>query len=129
MIKLMFLALLLIMPQGKNTNTRKQGEERNLAGVIYFTNDTPRNLNIFPVELYTRNQKRRLAATKADARGNFNLTGIKAGKYLLKLTWPPDRCTLWYNIDVTTDSNTSISVIMDAACSGHNGNTQELPKR
>ena len=128
MIKFIFVAFLLILPQGKYSNTRKQGEERNLAGIIYFTNDTPRNLDIFPVELYTRNQKRRLAATKADARGNFNLAGIKAGKYLLKITWPPDRCTLWYKIDVTTNSNTTISVIMDAACSGHNGDVQELPK-
>jgi hypothetical protein len=108
------------VPQGITLHATEH-EGRTLSGIIYFTNNTPRNFDTFPVELYTRNLKRRLVTSKADARGHFKLTGIKPGKYLLKFTWPPNRCTLWYKIDVTTDSNTSIRVIMDAACSGHNG--------
>lgn len=126
MLKFILLSLLLLMPQGATAKTRGHGEQRTLAGIIYFTNDTPSNLDAFPVELYTRNQRRRIAATKADAQGIFKLGGVKAGHYLLKFTWPPDRCTLWYKVDVTKDSNTEIRVIMDAACSGHNGAVQEL---
>lgn len=82
--------------QHNSVNSTPRHSGRTLAGVIYFTNNTPRNFDTFPVEVYTRNQKRRLAATKANAKGHFQLTGLKPGKYLLKFTWPPDRCTLWY---------------------------------
>jgi hypothetical protein len=97
-----------------------------LSGIIYFTNNTPRNIETFPVELYKRNQKMRLIAGTANADGTFKLTGIKPGKYLLKFTWPPDRCTLWYRVEVPADSSKRIRVIMDAACSGHNGLIQDL---
>lgn len=128
MSKLFFLALLLIIPQGIYLSA-PEADERTLAGIIYFTNNTPRNLDTFPVELYSPDQKERLAATKPDAEGRFKLTGVKAGKYLLKFTWPPDRCTLWYRVDVTTDSKPRISVIMDAACSAFDGVIQDLPDR
>ena len=127
MIKFILLALLLTIPQGFDTKRRKQSEKHTLAGIIYFTNDTPRNRHTFPVELYTRDQKRRIAITRPDAQGRFKLAGIKPGKYLLKLTWPPDRCVLLYKIDVTKDSNKEIRVVMDTACSGGNAAPRDLP--
>jgi hypothetical protein len=128
MTRFILVVLLLTAPQGIVNDTRKQNEERVLAGIIYFTNNTPPERHTFPVELYTRNQKRRIAITRPDARGSFKLTGIKPGKYLLKFTWPPDHCTLLYKVDVTKNSNTEIEVIMDAACSKHNGAVRDLPQ-
>jgi hypothetical protein len=92
--------------------------KRTLSGIIYFTNDTPRNLDTFPVELFTHDRRRRVLASKANAHGGFELTGIKPGKYVLKLTWPPERCELWYRVDLRKESKTSATVVMDAACSG-----------
>lgn len=97
-----------------------------LSGIIYFTNNSPDNIETYPVELYTSNQKRRLVASRANADSTFKLSGLKQGKYLLKLTWPPNRCTLWYRVSVPEDSSKRIRVIMDAACSKNNGKIQDL---
>ena len=67
---------------------------RTLSGIIYFTNNTPRNVAQFPVELFTRDQKRRIAASRPNGKSEFVLTNLKSGKYLLKLTWP-NHCLLW----------------------------------
>ena len=123
MFKLLFIWLLLTPLPGASFPAPKNG---TLAGKIYFTNNTPSNYQTFPVELYTRNQKRRLMASKADSHGGFSLTNVKPGKYLLKFTWPPNRCTLWYKVAVPADSKKRIRVIMDAACSSRNGAIQEL---
>jgi hypothetical protein len=119
----LLLALLLITAQGvyaagKGTAT--------LSGIIYFTNNSPDNIETFPVELYTRDQKRRLVASRANSDSTFKLSGLRPGKYLLKFTWPPNRCTLWYRVEVPADSNKRIRVIMDAACSAHNGKIQNV---
>jgi hypothetical protein len=53
---------------------------RTLGGDIVFTNNTPRDLATFPVELYTTDQKWRIAATTAGARGAFTLTRIEPGR-------------------------------------------------
>jgi hypothetical protein len=57
LITLPSLTLLLIALPGLPFSEAKSGH--TLAGKIYFTNNTPPNYNTFPVELYTRNQKRR----------------------------------------------------------------------
>jgi hypothetical protein len=118
----LLLAVLLITAQGVYGAGQGKG---SLSGIVYFTNNSPDNIETFPVELYARNQKRRLVATRANADSTFNLTGIKPGKYLLKFTWPPNRCTLWYRVELPADSNKRIRVIMDAACSAHNGKIQD----
>jgi hypothetical protein len=120
------LALLLTVPPVTYSSIARQ-DGRTLAGNIYFTNNTPHNRETFPIELYTQDQRRRLASTKPDAQGQFSLTGIKPGKYLLKFTWPPDRCTLRYRVDVRKGSNTNIRIIMDAACARHDGSVLDLP--
>jgi hypothetical protein len=125
MIKLLYLTLLSITLQGLPFSEVKSSGH-TLTGKIYFTNNTPRNYDTFPVELYTRSQKRRLISSRADASGGFELKGVKPGKYLLKFTWPPNHCTLWYRVAVPADSNKKIRVIMDAACSSQNGAIQDL---
>ena len=115
MCKLILFILLLTVPLAADASTPNRAR-RTLAGIIYFTNDTPRNLDTFPVELFTHDRRRRVAAGKANARGGFELTGMRPGRYVLKLTWPPERCELWYRVDLREESKTSATVVMDAAC-------------
>jgi hypothetical protein len=104
-------------------------DRRTLSGIIYFTNNTPGNLDTFPVELYSRDGKRRVGAVTADKNGGFVMAGIRPGKYLLKFVWPPRSCTLWYRVDVTRESRNDIKVIMDAACgTGQSGKIRDLPE-
>ncbi|HWN10818.1 MAG TPA: hypothetical protein VNO50_16380 [Pyrinomonadaceae bacterium] len=117
------LVVLLLATQGVYVAGKGS---RTLSGIIYFTNNSPDNIETYPVELYSRNQKRRLVASKANADSTFKFSGLKPGKYLLKFAWPPNRCTLWYRVSVPEDSNKRIRVIMDAACSKHNGKIQDL---
>jgi hypothetical protein len=123
MSRLVFLILLLSVPQAVNAQAQRR---RTISGHLYFTNDTPRNRDTFPVELFTRDRRRRVAAGRADANGDFRLTGIRPGKYILKLTWPPDICELWYRADVTKESKERITIVMDAACSG-GSRVRDLP--
>ena len=101
--------------------------ERTLAGIVYFTNNTPPDLDQFPVELFTKDQRKRVAATTLDAHGRFALTGLKPGQYRVKFTWLPDRCTLWYRVDLREASKTGAKVIMDAAC-GNPHPLSDLPE-
>jgi hypothetical protein len=101
--------------------------QRTLTGIIYFTNNTPRGIENFPIELFTRDQKRRIAATTPDRRSQFALTDLKSGKYLLRLTWP-NRCLLWYRVNLTKRSQIDARIIMDVDCPHFNGAIQDLPE-
>jgi hypothetical protein len=102
--------------------------KRKVAGIIYFTNNTPPDVQTFPVEVFTPNRKRVIATTRPDDRHQFEFREISRGKYLLKLTWP-NRCVLWYRLDLTKESKTQVKVIMDAACAHFNGMIQYLPEQ
>ncbi|HEY6806563.1 MAG TPA: hypothetical protein VI306_23500 [Pyrinomonadaceae bacterium] len=102
-------------------------ETRNVRGTIYFSNNTPDNLDDFPVELFTGDQKSRVAETTLTKSGNFFLADIKPGKYVLKIT-NPGQCTLLYRVDLSSRSITNIRVVMDAACAHTNGKLEDLPK-
>ena len=102
--------------------------KRKVAGIIYFTNNTPPDVQTFPVEIFTPNRKRVVAATLPDNRSQFEFSKISRGKYLLKLTWP-NRCVLWYRMDLNKESKTHVKVIMDAECAHFNGTIQNLPKQ
>ncbi|HEV2707382.1 MAG TPA: hypothetical protein VGV59_15810 [Pyrinomonadaceae bacterium] len=124
MSRLVLLIALLAWPALASGQAGRQAS-RTLAGKVYFTNNTPPNRHLFPVELLTYDKWRRVAATKLDRHGGFELTGLRPGRYLLKFTWPPDRCTLLYRVDVRRESKTRLTVIMDAAC-GDGGAVQDL---
>jgi len=98
----------------------REPERRTVEGRIIFTNNTPRDLAAFPVELYTPDRKRRIAVATAGARGDFTLTGVASGKYLLRLTSAAGDCTLWYRVDLTQGSR-EIEVLMDVDCAHRNG--------
>jgi hypothetical protein len=101
-------------------------ETRNVRGTIYFSNNTPDNLGDFPVELFTVDQKSRVAETTLTKDRHFFLSDIKPEKYVLKIT-NPDHCTLLYRIDLRSRSLTNIRVVMDAACAHTNGKLVDLP--
>ena len=101
---------------------------RGVSGIIYFTNNTPSDRGTFPVELFSLNQRRRIAAANRAAPELFSFSGIKPGKYLLKFTWP-QRCVLWYRVDLTKASQPDVRVIMDAACAHADGSIQDLPRQ
>jgi hypothetical protein len=95
--------------------------DRTLRGDVYFTNNTPRDRATFPVELYTPDASRQVAATTLSADGEFAFTGIESGKYLVKLTWPSAHCTLWYRVDLTEVQPRPMMILMDVDCAHQNG--------
>lgn len=101
--------------------------QRTLSGIIYFTNNTPKDVEQFPVELFSHDQKQLVAATTPDGRNRFALTNLKAGKYLLKFNWP-NHWVLWYRVNLTGQSRNDVRIIMDAACAHADGSIQELPE-
>jgi len=102
--------------------------KRTVAGIIYFTNNTPSDVQTFPVEVLTPNRQRVVATTRPDDHYRFEFRKITRGKYLLKLTWP-NRCVLWYRMDLTKESKTQVKVIMDAECAHFNGTIRNLPEQ
>jgi hypothetical protein len=119
------LALLLVLlPATERAGSvLKQG--RTLSGAIYFTNNTPPDKASFPVELFTTNQKKRVAAADSYDGSSFKFTAVKPGKYLLKITWPGS-CVLWYRVDLRIGSQTGVRVIMDLDCEHFNGKIQNF---
>ena len=124
MKSLISLVLLLMVPQMLGAHRRSEGR-RTLSGVIYFTNNTPPDLEKFPIELFTRDEKNRLFSTTPDSHHNFTITVVQPDEYILKLTWP-GRCTLRYRVDVRKESLTRIRVVMDAACAHDKGEIRQL---
>jgi hypothetical protein len=99
-----------------------------LTANIYFTNNTPDNVEQFPIELFTRDRKRRVAETRPDQQHRFAFSELAPRPYLLKVNWP-DRCVLWYRIDLTNKSEFNGRIIMDLACAHANGKIQDLPEK
>ena len=113
----------LYLPVVWSANTAK----REVRGTVYYTNNTPDTLNDFPVELLTTNQKTRVAKTTLNASGQFALSNIKPGKYLLRVH-NLQQCALIYRIDVRQQSLLNVRIIMDADCAHNNGKISDLPK-
>lgn len=103
-----------------------QTDRREAAGIIYFTNNSPDDINSFPVEVLALNKKTVVAATRLDDHHQFRFSSLKPGRYLLRLTWP-NHCVLWYRLDLTKESQTRIRVLMDLDCAHFNGKIQNLP--
>jgi hypothetical protein len=127
MRKILLLILLLTAPLAADASAPSRAR-RTLSGMIYFTNDTPPDKHTFPVELFTHDRRRRVAATRPNTHGGFELKGIRPGRYVLKLTWPPERCELWYRADLRRESRINVTIVMDAACSG-GSRVRDLPTR
>ena len=103
-----------------------QAGSREVAGIVYFTNNTPDDIRSFPVEVLTTQKNQVMAATRLDSDSRFRLSSLKPGKYLLRLSWP-GHCVLSYRLDLTKASQTRIRVIMDVDCAHFNGKIRTLP--
>jgi hypothetical protein len=99
-----------------------------LTAAIYFTNNTPENVELFPIELFTRDRKTLVAQTRPNAKHRFMFSDLRRREYLLKVSWP-DRCVLWYRIDLTTKSEFNGRIIMDVDCAHADGKIQDLPEK
>jgi hypothetical protein len=100
-------------------------DQRRVAGIIYFTNNTPKNLRTFPVEIL-KGTNRKVAVTHPDEHSRFTFSNLTPGKYLLRLTWPK-QCVLSYRLDLSKRSIENIEVIMDVECAHHKGEIRDLP--
>jgi hypothetical protein len=123
-VSLTALILLVLLPTKAASGVVKK--TRILSGVIYFTNNTPRNKSSFPVELFTADQKKRVAAADSYDGHSFVFKALPPGRYLLKITWPGS-CVLWYRVDLRAGSKTGVRVIMDLDCAHANGAIRDLP--
>jgi len=100
---------------------------RSLRGTVYYSNNTPSNLDDFPVELLTTNQQTKIAETTLTGAGHFYLDEVPAGKYLLRMT-NLNNCVLTFRVDLRRQSITNVRIVMDAACAHLNGKIDDLPK-
>jgi hypothetical protein len=112
----MIIGLAAIVTSGQN--------QRRAAGIIYFTNNTPKDLRNFPVEIIKG--KKKVALTHPDEHFRFIFSKLKLGKYLLRLTWPK-QCVLSYRLDLSQRSIENLEVIMDVECAHHNGEIRDPP--
>lgn len=99
--------------------------QREVGGIIYFTNNTPKDVRSFPVEIVKAGAKR-VAVTYPDEHHRFAFSDLTPGKYLLRLTWPK-HCVLSYRLDLSKQSTDLVKVIMDAECAHNNGKVRDLP--
>ena len=118
-----FVSVLIII--GVATIVTHGQHQRRASGIIYFTNNTPRDVRTFPVEILKGTTKR-VAVTYPDEHHRFAFSQLTPGKYLLRLTWPK-HCVLSYRLDLRQRSIDLIKVIMDAECAHNNGRVRELP--
>jgi len=100
---------------------------RKLRGTVYYSNNTPANLDDFPVELLATNQKTKIAETTLTDAGHFYIDDVPAGKYLLRLT-NLNNCVITFRVDLRRQSITNARIVMDAACAHLNGKIDDLPK-
>jgi hypothetical protein len=99
--------------------------QRSIGGIIYFTNNTPKDVRTFPVEILKAGTKK-VAVTYPDEHHRFAFSNLTPGKYLLRLTWPK-HCVLSYRLDLSKQSIDLVKVIMDAECAHNNGRVRDLP--
>jgi hypothetical protein len=92
MSKLIFIVLLFAaLPSAASTS---DDQLRLVSGKIYFSNNAPDDVHTYPIELFTANEKQRVAATTPDAKHHqFSFKDLAPAQYVLKVSWP-DHCTL-----------------------------------
>jgi hypothetical protein len=100
---------------------------RSLRGTVFYSNNTPANLDDFPVQLLSTNKETKLVETTLTGAGHFYLDNIPAGKYLLRMT-NLNNCVLTFRVDLRRQSITNVRIVMDAACAHINGKIDDLPK-
>ena len=116
---LLCLALVSSLCAGARAADRPaaRGAGRTVSGMIYFTNDTPKDKSYF-VELFAGRAKRRLAAKWTEDSGYFEFKGLRPGVYYLQISGP-NICLLQYEVDASKREPRQLTVLGDAGCGHH----------
>ena len=117
----------IALPQLLLTHSNAQDEKRSMRGKIYFSNNTPNNVDDFPVELLTSDQNSIVVATTLTESGEFYLENLAPGRFVLRIT-QPGQCFLLYRADLRRRSITNTRIVMDAECAHTNGKLSDLPQ-
>ena len=90
---------------------------RTVSGMIYFTNNTPKDKSYF-IELFAGRAKRRLAAKWTEDGGYFEFKGLRPGVYYLQISGP-NICLLQYEVDASKGEPKQLTILGDAGCGHH----------
>lgn len=90
---------------------------RTVSGMIYFTNDTPKDKSYF-IELFDGRAGRRLAAKWTEDTGYFEFGGLRPGVYYLQISGP-QICLLQYRVDASKRQPEQLTILGDAGCGHH----------
>ena len=97
---------------------RAKKPARTVSGIVYFTNNSPRD-NSFFVELFAGRAKRRIAAKWTEGQsGSFEFKGLRPGVYYVQVSGT-NICLLQYEVDTTRSQPEYLRVFGDAGCGHH----------
>ena len=97
--------------------TGRKKPDRVVSGMIYFTNNTPKDKNLL-VELFAGRAKRRVAARWTERSGYFEFKGLRPGVYYLQISGK-NICLLQYEVDVSEAQPEEMTILGDADCGHH----------
>lgn len=112
------LAALLCGGSTASASVRAKKPARTVSGIVYFTNNSPRD-NSFFVELFAGRAKRRIAARWTEGQsGSFEFKGLRPGVYYVQVSGT-NICLLQYEVDTTRSQPDYLRVFGDAGCGHH----------
>ena len=113
----MLMSLLCGGSQAADKTGRKK-PERAVSGIVYFTNNSPKDYS-FLIELFEGRAKRRVAAKWTDGQsGDFEFKGLRPGVYYVQVSGPAI-CLLQYRVDASSRQPEPLQVFGDAGCGRH----------
>ena len=122
-MKRIVLLCLLLAPglcAGARADDRagRRKADRTVSGIIYFTNNSPKDYT-FLVELFEGRARRRVAAKWTDGQGgDFEFKGLRPGVYYVQVSGPAI-CLLQYRVDASRKQPEHLQVFGDAGCGRH----------
>ena len=97
--------------------TRRARPARTVSGMIYYTNNSPKDHSFF-IELFAGRARRRLAAKWTEDTGYFEFKGLRPGVYYLQISGP-QICLLQYEVDASKRQPEQLTILGDAGCGHH----------
>jgi hypothetical protein len=97
---------------------RRVKPTRTVSGIVYFTNNSPKD-NSFFVELFAGRAKRRIDARWTEGQsGSFEFKGLSPGVYYVQVSGT-NICLLQYRVDASKGQPEQLQVFGDAGCGHH----------
>ena len=98
--------------------TGRKRPERTVSGIVYFTNNSPKDYT-FLIELFEGRARRRVAAKWTNGQsGDFEFKGLRPGVYYVQVSGP-NICLLQYKVDASSRQPEPLQVFGDAGCGNH----------